>query len=218
MLATVSSERWQEDPDATIFINGNGDRFQCCLDYIRLGHVYLPPSVSKQAILADLDYYGFDDVDENAIAVCCVIGDCPSYVMKCVEQYKQDLKFYNEKVTQLQKKIEMIEFAHECFKSHVNLSLSGSQAGSPDEEKFSVLLHYTANWRSQDEFHHQQYLKAAKVMNSVDEVFFNLCLAKYGFYYMGRINRENGDFAIKLGLLTDNKPCLGLPTAAQNVP
>lgn len=65
LLATVidlspSNTKDCEDPDAPIFIDRNAERFQYCLDYMRDGEVWLPNTVSKQALLKDLDYFGFD--------------------------------------------------------------------------------------------------------------------------------------------------------------
>jgi hypothetical protein len=63
LLAMSASKSWQEDPTAEIFIDRDGDRFRYILDYMRDGNVVLPCTVSKEAVLADLEYYGieFDD-------------------------------------------------------------------------------------------------------------------------------------------------------------
>ena len=63
MLYCAAAERWQTDPKATIFIEGDGERFRYCLDYMRHQRVHLPLTIPKAAVLADLDYYGFHDVD-----------------------------------------------------------------------------------------------------------------------------------------------------------
>ena len=53
-----------------LFLEGNGDRFQYCLDYMRNGgSVHLPATTSKRALLLDLEYYGFEDVEESKIYV-----------------------------------------------------------------------------------------------------------------------------------------------------
>lgn len=53
-----------------LFIERNGDRFQFCLDYMRDGGIIeLPQTVSKEALLQDLNYYGFHDVDPSSISV-----------------------------------------------------------------------------------------------------------------------------------------------------
>jgi len=69
MLARMVSETWQDDSEATLFIDRDGERFRYCLDYMRDGKVSLPLTVSKGAFLQDLDYYGFEDVDPNLVNV-----------------------------------------------------------------------------------------------------------------------------------------------------
>eukprot|EP00957_Ditylum_brightwellii_P033909 2569519-Ditylum_brightwellii.AAC.1 len=65
MPARISSEQWQTDPDAEIFIDRSGDRFQYCLDYLRDDFVSIPVTVPKKGLLQDLVYYGVEGVDEG---------------------------------------------------------------------------------------------------------------------------------------------------------
>eukprot|EP00957_Ditylum_brightwellii_P044771 3396357-Ditylum_brightwellii.AAC.1 len=67
MLARISSEQWQKDPEAEIFIDRDGDRFRYCLDYLRDGFVALPITVPKKALLQDLAYYGVEVICEDSI-------------------------------------------------------------------------------------------------------------------------------------------------------
>ena len=55
MLARMTSETWQKDPEVTLFIDRDSDRFRFCLDYMRDGEVWLPLNVPKEGILLDLD-------------------------------------------------------------------------------------------------------------------------------------------------------------------
>jgi hypothetical protein len=81
MLARMTSETWdpQDDncdqPDAKpFFIERDSERFGYCLDYMRdAGHVFLPYTVSKEAFLQDLAYYGFDAVDVDAVTVVATL-------------------------------------------------------------------------------------------------------------------------------------------------
>ena len=55
---------------SALFIERDGDRFKFCLDYMRDGGIIgLPPTVSKEALLQDLAYYGFQDVDPSGISI-----------------------------------------------------------------------------------------------------------------------------------------------------
>ena len=63
MLARICSETWQKDDDDgndPIFIDQNGGSFQYILDYMRDAKASLPNSVSKEAFLLDLKYFGFN--------------------------------------------------------------------------------------------------------------------------------------------------------------
>ena len=65
MLARMVSETWQKDPNKPIFVERDGESFRYVLHYMRDGHVFLPITMSKDAVLKDLEYYGFDNVDPN---------------------------------------------------------------------------------------------------------------------------------------------------------
>jgi hypothetical protein len=67
VLARMTSETWQKDPEATLFIDRDSDRFRFCLDYMRDGEVWLPLNAPKEGILLDLDYFGFENVDPRKI-------------------------------------------------------------------------------------------------------------------------------------------------------
>ena len=66
----MALDRWQSDPDSTLFIDRNGERFQCVLDYMRDGEVILPGNaVSKESLLREFEYYGFENLPESVIRV-----------------------------------------------------------------------------------------------------------------------------------------------------
>ena len=73
ILARMTSELWLgsvEAKDKPIFIERDGDRFRYCLDYMRDGWVSVPITISKDGIVKDLEYYGFEGVDPAAIELC----------------------------------------------------------------------------------------------------------------------------------------------------
>ena len=68
MLARSASEQWLQNPDAEVFVERDGIRFGYVLDYLRDdGSVILPMTVPKPSFLADLVYYGVENVDESKI-------------------------------------------------------------------------------------------------------------------------------------------------------
>ena len=60
MLARIASEKWQEDPEAEIFIDRDGSIFNFVLSYLRDDEVHLPLTTSKEMIIKELAYYGID--------------------------------------------------------------------------------------------------------------------------------------------------------------
>ena len=69
-LAQVISEQWLSDPEEEVFVERDGVQFGFVLDYLQNdGHVILPVTVPKPSFLADLAYYGLENVDESKI-VC----------------------------------------------------------------------------------------------------------------------------------------------------
>ncbi|CAB9511166.1 POZ domain-containing protein KCTD16 [Seminavis robusta] len=71
MLARLISEQWEggneQDPNKEIFIDRDGQRFQCVLDYMRDQKAYLPHNMAKASVMHDLKYLGFVDVPDDAI-------------------------------------------------------------------------------------------------------------------------------------------------------
>jgi hypothetical protein len=69
LLAKSASEQWNGDPYGDeVFIERDGYRFQYVLDYMRDGRANIPVGASKDAVLEDLKYYGFEDIKEGNIA------------------------------------------------------------------------------------------------------------------------------------------------------
>jgi BTB/POZ domain len=68
MLARSASEQWLPNPDAEVFVERDGIRFALVLDYLRDdGHVILPMTIPKPSFVADLVYYGVENIDESKI-------------------------------------------------------------------------------------------------------------------------------------------------------
>ena len=69
LLAKCASKQWLSNPDGEISLQRDGHRFRFVLDYLRAGgHVTLPVNVSHPLFLADLSYYGIENVDANKVA------------------------------------------------------------------------------------------------------------------------------------------------------
>ena len=102
MLAQSASENWQKDPNEEIFIERNGLRFQFVLDYLRDGHVNLPGSVSKAALLTDLKFYGFESVKDGAIVEqisTFSFGNIAALSMDVRKKWERDEKILKDCIT-----------------------------------------------------------------------------------------------------------------------
>jgi hypothetical protein len=119
MLARMASETWQKDNDTPMFIERDGARFRFCLDYMRDGRVDLSPSVSKNALLTDLKYYGFENVNLDVIEDGSATFEAAKHLAS-VEQDYQTLR-------------SCMELAHLCFQKfseHGHLIVSVSDKKS----------------------------------------------------------------------------------------
>ena len=82
LLARAVSETWNQSGNSNnssstngpILINRNGERFAYILDYMRDNRINLPITVSKEDIINDLNYYGFDNIDSIMITVTTIPG------------------------------------------------------------------------------------------------------------------------------------------------
>ena len=67
MLARMVSEQWQENPEAEIFIERDGSRFQYVLDYLRDGRAYIPFALPKESLADDMTYYAISFETERIL-------------------------------------------------------------------------------------------------------------------------------------------------------
>jgi hypothetical protein len=111
MLAKCAEEQWHKDPNAEIFIERDGEIFRHVLSYLRDGKVSLPPIVTKASLLADLQYYGIENIQEDKMDDTLVTG-CLFMKSKiaCI-QVMQKLQ-REEKI--LKKCIQLFNIIHTC--------------------------------------------------------------------------------------------------------
>lgn len=125
MLARAGT--WQSNPEMAIFIDGDGERFRYCLDFMRHGRVHLPLAVSRAAILQDLDYYGIQVSDPSLIDGSCASVEAAEHMANKENNYSQTVSAYDEQIQKLQSaygdeirklKLKRSSFvlAFECYK------------------------------------------------------------------------------------------------------
>ncbi|KAL3933795.1 MAG: hypothetical protein SGARI_003626 [Bacillariaceae sp.] len=143
MLCRIVSELWQKDEDnkdKPIFIERDGHRFRYVLDYMRDGKATLSvgkESVSKQSLLEELTYFGFQDVNPKSITVDIPVCD----ISKCVDGMAEDFKAkHATKILQrdqLNLEIACMAVAHACAAQR--LSHGGDEADlSGNELHFDI--------------------------------------------------------------------------------
>ena len=96
MLSRMVSDTWQTEEDGAddeegCFIERNGARFAYVLDYMRDGCVSIPggnSACTKSAMLNELQYFGFGDVDAEAIQVEFSHIDAPKYIARLTKDFQ----------------------------------------------------------------------------------------------------------------------------------
>lgn len=127
MLYCAAAKRWQTDSQATIFIEGDGERFRYCLDYMRRQRVHLPMTIPKAAVLADLDYYGFPDVDPSLVHGKTLFDDVTE--LRAMEREKES------ELHEMKLKKACVLFASECCTTY---ALTGKLAISISQEEVNM--------------------------------------------------------------------------------
>jgi BTB/POZ domain len=101
MLSKAVSETWQKSDDDPIFIDRDGERFHYVLDYMRDGYTSLPYNITQDAVLNELSYFGFENVDPETITV----QYSPSFAVNLVASY-----YYKHPLM-----IQNLNLAFKCF-------------------------------------------------------------------------------------------------------
>jgi BTB/POZ domain len=118
MLARLISEKWEgKDSTKEIFIERDGLRFRCVLDYMRDKIAHLPMTVSKPSVVQDLAFYGFENIPPHAIDASISNIAAATHLVTCAKNQETKIK---EQVTTLYYEI----FAYQCFKEY---STTGKQ-------------------------------------------------------------------------------------------
>ena len=88
MLARLVSDTWHENPGQEIFIERDGLRFRCILDYMRDRKAHVPMNTTKASVLQDLEYFGFEGIPDDAIDVSCANLAAATHVVMVEENHE----------------------------------------------------------------------------------------------------------------------------------
>eukprot|EP00529_Nitzschia_sp_RCC80_P036307 CAMPEP_0113476354 /NCGR_PEP_ID=MMETSP0014_2-20120614/19617_1 /TAXON_ID=2857 /ORGANISM="Nitzschia sp." /LENGTH=170 /DNA_ID=CAMNT_0000369351 /DNA_START=565 /DNA_END=1074 /DNA_ORIENTATION=- /assembly_acc=CAM_ASM_000159 len=134
LLARMASPEWnsrgileREDEDEDnvenkpIFIERDSERFRYVLDYMRDGSIsLLPLTISKEALLKDLHYFGFDEIDESEIEVSPGIQSI-ALASQFVEKEKTKISQARETLTREIRRLYAAEYCLEKFSTRLSL-------------------------------------------------------------------------------------------------
>ena len=158
MLARLVSETWNaNDADGEIFVDRDGDTFRYVLSYMRDQKVFLPMNeVSKQTVLQELAYYGFEDVSDDAV----IDGCARIAAAKSVVDNRQK---HQDRVELLTYTLHYEIVAYECYSHYTQTGL------------FTVSLSKS----SYNNNSNSRYSKAPTI-SSWNQVVLDKCLSDYG--------------------------------------
>ncbi|CAB9507515.1 BTB/POZ domain-containing protein [Seminavis robusta] len=172
VLARMASATWQRNPHIEIFVERDGGRFKFVLDYMRDGQVILPASgqVSKESLLNELMYFGFDTADPSRIKVEFAHLEEPMPMSRITADHIEKMQELYNKRDKLDIEISANIVAHACcvrYTTTGNLNVIFS-AVSDDHLDLEV----------------SDAVECANLFNDAQETLIaalNRVLAKYGF-------------------------------------
>jgi hypothetical protein len=118
MLARLISETWEREGSGNeaIFIDRDGDQFACVLNYLRYGKVHLPVTISKDALMMDMDYYGIV-ADGTKIS---------NYDIARLRELNCSIRSLTSETECLVKERDCILAAIACFQKYANTTGTGT--------------------------------------------------------------------------------------------
>jgi hypothetical protein len=124
MLARMIDATWKRDdyqPGDALFIDRSGDRFQYVLDYMRDGKVFLPVTESRAAVAHELEYFGFENVEqEKALSQATldggrVMSSISSNLCEEMDAMDKDIQHFQREIKSIENKGYAIRAAHLLF-------------------------------------------------------------------------------------------------------
>jgi BTB/POZ domain len=91
----------KKNNEETIFIDRDSERFSYILDFMCDGLVHLPSSISKEALLNDFQYYGFEKISTDDLKLSLTVSD----VMNQLESWKT---LYDDTIQSLEASVKKI--------------------------------------------------------------------------------------------------------------
>jgi len=188
MLARLVSDTWLSDPDATIFIDRDGEIFQYVLYYMRYGKVSLPITVSREMFLLDMEHYGFTSADtDNSYSTPALsqIDDSDSnkeFILRCVNIFQTKnlalvaMNKSNEKLEEWKKRLELEIMCFDKAKEYA-YNYIGITSGETAMEVHHIVPKSDG---SEEYMKSEQFYRYLQDNRSNNHELLNNCLAGYG--------------------------------------
>ena len=143
MLRKITSDTWNQNncddgggnkrrkiEAGEIFIERDGGRFKYVLDFMRDGTVTLPPSIPRQQLVKDMEYYGID-FDESKIALSVTDkNDLLPHFIDCYKEWRTFQKNVESKQEDIEDRYDQLsqnirrryrEIGAECLANKIAL-------------------------------------------------------------------------------------------------
>ena len=179
---SVLVKKSSEAASSPIFIDRDPDRFAYCLDYMRdNGRVFLAENVSKDALMEELKFFGFDDVDDSRIMYDDTAKrQTAARFQTIVQQSLQNIADMKNQLESLKQKIETEEVALYCFRESTKSVRRGDfsiQIGDTDMKEKAVMA------------------------TRPDNAHFSECIEKYGLEYIYCQYDDRSGFHVKMRIV-----------------
>lgn len=215
LLARAASEVWQSSDNDTgeggdtriysvkpISIERDGERFRYCLDYMRDGKVRLPLTESKAALLHELQYYGFEDVDGNSIDSISPSSHLIEALESLAEYGKQGFEQSEAWKNAIEKVDKVARYARQAYLL--------SSPFRRDEEMNEKVVYDETFYRNSGPRGTVRYTPQDqhRYWITLDETLLDECLEPYGLRIESFVRELHGHhhFVLKLKRITQYKP------------
>ena len=122
MLAKISSKTWNKNQNEHIFIDRDSELFRYILNYMRDGFVYLPSSVSKDALLQDLHYFGFQDINTNQIRMSLSVLDVGNQLHLWRNLYSETIESLEQTKADIELETKYCMLTYKCLEHFLQTS------------------------------------------------------------------------------------------------
>jgi hypothetical protein len=183
-----------------LFIDRDSDRFRFCLDYMRApDKVWLPLNIPKEAILDDLDFYGFEDVDPSKIHGGSSNLAAARHLSKCKEEHEKFLATCKRNAEAAQKTCsENVNAAEKTCRENVKATKTTSEC---EEFAYACFVRFSRGDSLQMFFstcpNYAELFNRASVALA-NKAEFDDHLAKYGLAFVKRENIYPNGFTLEL--------------------